>query len=103
MAVLHVTKDEFETEVLQAKKPVLVDFFADWCGPCQMVAPLVEQLAAETESVGVVKVNIDEEPELAQRYKVTSIPTFMLFKNGEAVKTEIGALPKAELQKLIAE
>lgn len=103
MAVLHVTTDNFEAEVLQADQPVLVDFFADWCGPCQMVGPLVEQLSEEVDNVKFVKVNIDEEPSLAQQYKVASIPTFLLVRDGQVVKTEVGALPKPALQKFIEE
>lgn len=101
MAALHVTKENFDMEVLQADKPVLVDFWASWCGPCQMVGPLVEQLSEEVTSVKFVKVNVDEEPELARQFKVESIPTFVLIQNGEVVKTEVGALPKAMLQKMI--
>lgn len=101
MAALHVTKENFDMEVLQADKPVLVDFWASWCGPCQMVGPLVEQLSEEVASVKFVKVNVDEEPELARQFKVESIPTFVLIQNGEVVKTEVGALPKAMLQKMI--
>lgn len=103
MAVLHVSKDNFETEVLQADKPVLVDFFADWCGPCQMVGPLVEQLSEEMDTVKFVKVNIDEEVELRDQYKVMQIPTFLLIRDGQVVKTEVGALPKPTLQKFIEE
>lgn len=103
MATVHVTTKEFEAEVLRADKPVLVDFWAAWCGPCQMVGPLVEQLSEETDAVKFVKVNIDEETELQMQYNVQSIPTFLLFKNGEVVKREVGALPKAQLQKLIEE
>lgn len=101
MAALHVTKDNFDLEVLQADKPVLVDFWASWCGPCQMVGPLVEQLSEEMDSVKFVKVNIDEEPELAGRYHVASIPTFLLVKKGAVVKTEVGALPKQTLKNMI--
>ena len=103
MAVLHVTTDNFEAEVLQADQPVLVDFFADWCGPCQMVGPLVEQLSEEMDTVKFVKVNIDEEVELRDQYKVMQIPTFLLIRDGQVVKTEVGALPKPTLQKFIEE
>lgn len=103
MAVLHVTTDNFEAEVLQADQPVLVDFFADWCGPCQMVGPLVEQLSEEMDTVKFVKVNIDEEVELRDQYKVMQIPTFLLIRDGQVIKTEVGALPKPTLQKFIEE
>lgn len=103
MAALHVKTDNFDKEVLQADKPVLVDFFATWCGPCQMVGPLVEQLSEEMSGVKFVKVNIDEEPELAARYQVESIPTFLLVKNGKVLKREIGALPKQALKQMLEE
>lgn len=103
MAALHVTKSNFEAEVLQADQPVLVDFWASWCGPCQMVGPLVEQLSEEMDSVKFVKVNIDEEPELAGQYMVSSIPTFLLVKNGTVVRTEVGALPKQALKQMLEE
>ncbi len=103
MAALHVKADNFETEVLQADQPVLVDFWAAWCGPCQMVGPLVEQLSEEMSGIKFVKVNIDEEPELAGRYQVESIPTFLLIKDGKVVKREVGALPKQLLKQMLEE
>ncbi len=103
MAVIHVGANEFEQEVLRSDKPVLVDFWASWCGPCQMVGPLVEQLAEEVDTVKFVKVNVDENPELARAYKVFHIPMFVLFKNGDIVKKQEGALPKNEIKKLIEE
>lgn len=103
MAAIHVGADEFEQVVLKSDKPVLVDFWASWCGPCQMVGPLVEQLSEEIDTVTFVKVNVDENPELAREYKVVSIPMFILFKNGEAVKKQIGALPKSEIKKFVEE
>lgn len=103
MAVLHVTKENFEAEVLQADKPVLVDFWAAWCGPCQMVGPLVDQLSEEMDSVKFVKVNVSEQPELAGKYGVESIPTFLLIQNGTVVRTEVGALPKPALKKMLEE
>lgn len=101
MAVIHATTDSFEQEVLQAKGAVLVDFWATWCGPCQMVGPIVEQLAEEQSEVKIVKVNVDQAQEIAGRYGVLSIPTFVLFKDGKEVRREVGALPKAALRKLI--
>lgn len=101
MAALHVKTDNFDAEVLQADQPVLVDFWAAWCGPCQMVGPLVEQLSEEMSGVKFVKVNIDEEPELAARYQVESIPTFLLLKGGKVVKREVGALPKQLLKQML--
>ena len=101
MAVIHATTDSFEQEVLQAKGAVLVDFWATWCGPCQMVGPIVEQLAEEQSEVKIVKVDVDQAQEIAGRYGVLSIPTFVLFKDGKDVRHEVGALPKAALRKLI--
>ena len=95
------TTDNFETEVLKAEKPVLVDFYADWCGPCKMMAPAVEALANEQDEVTVGKLNVDFAPELARAYKVMSIPTLILFKNGEAVEKRIGVQSKAEQEALI--
>lgn len=103
MAVLQVTAETFDAEVLQAEKPVLVDFWAAWCGPCQMAAPIVEQLSEEQTRIKVVKVNVDDAGSIAQRYKVMSIPTFILFRNGEELRREQGVLPKEALQKMIDE
>ena len=86
MSVLHLTKENFEQEVLQAKEPVLVDFWASWCGPCQMVGPVVEEVAGEVTDAKICKVNVDEQPELARQFRVMSIPTLMVFKNGSAVQ-----------------
>lgn len=95
---LKLTKQNFETEVLQAEVPVLVDFYADWCGPCKMMAPVVEKLAEEfAGQVKVFKVNVDEESELAQKYRVVSIPTFLIFKDGEVKATNVGAMSAAQL------
>ena len=103
MATIHVTADNFETEVLKAEQPVLVDFFATWCGPCQMVGPIVEQLSEEVPTVKFAKVNVEEAPEVAKQFHVSAVPTFVLVKNGQAVKTEEGALPKAALKKMLEE
>ena len=101
MEILHVTEANFDSQVLQADKPVLVDFWATWCGPCQMMGPVVEELAGETPDVKVCKINIDEEMEIAQRFRVMTIPTFMAFKNGESVGKQIGAVPKSALLDLV--
>ena len=93
-----VTDSSFEKEVLRAKGPVLVDFWAEWCGPCKMIAPFLEDLAADKAGqLTVAKVDIDENPQAPTKYRVQSIPTMILFKDGKAVATKIGALPKSKL------
>lgn len=102
MAEMKITSENFEKEVLKSELPVLVDFFADWCGPCKMLAPELAMLAKEREgSVKVGKVNVDEESELAAKFGIMSIPAVILFQNGKAVQTAIGFRPKAELEKLL--
>lgn len=95
MSVVKLTKDSFAQEVLQSDKKVLVDFYADWCGPCQMMGPVIEEIAGERADIKVCKVNIDEEMEIAQQYGVMSIPTFIVFKDGEIYKKDLGAKPKS--------
>ena len=98
MAVITVDNNNFEKEVLQSNTPVFIDFWATWCGPCRMMAPVVEELAQSMgEVVKVCKIDIDQNPELAEKYGVMSIPTFILFENGKAVKQMTGARPKSEL------
>ena len=102
MEILTVTKDNFEQEVLGSDLPVLVDFWASWCGPCRMFSPIVDEFAEENEGkVKVGKINVDEEQELAARYGVMSIPTTILFKGGEAVSTLVGVQPKETLEELL--
>ena len=104
MAEIIITSKNFEAEVLQSKLPVLLDFWASWCGPCRMLAPELEKLALEKEGELIVgKVNVDEEGELAARFGIMSIPTVMLFQEGKPVRTAIGYRPKEELEKLLTE
>ncbi len=93
-----VTEQTFENEVLGAGQPVLVDFWAEWCGPCHAIAPVLDQIASERSELKVVKLNIDEEPAVAQRYGVMSIPTLILFKDGEPAAAAVGAMPKSMLE-----
>ena len=102
MAEITLTSANFQAEVLDSPLPVLVDFWATWCGPCRMVAPIVAEIAAEKAGViKVGKVNVDEEPGLAGRYGISSIPTLMLFKNGQPVDTMVGARPKAQIEQML--
>ena len=103
MATNVVTDDSFETDVLKASEPVVVDFWAEWCGPCKMIAPSLEEISAEMEGkIKVAKLNIDENPELAARYGVRSIPTLTMFKAGEVADMKVGALPKSALSSWIS-
>ena len=101
MSIVHVTNENFEELVLKAENKVLLDFWATWCGPCQMIAPVLEEIAAENESVTVAKVNVDEEMELAMQFGITSIPTLIVMDKGQAVAKMIGFRPKADIEKLL--
>jgi thioredoxin 1 len=94
----QVTDDNFTAEVLEAEGPVLVDFWAPWCGPCRVVAPVLEEIASERQDLKIVKLNTDENPQISAQYQVLSIPTMILFKGGQPVKTVIGAYPKKKLE-----
>ncbi len=102
MTVKHISIEQYNNEILKSDKLVLIDFFADWCGPCKMLAPVIEQVAQENSDVEVVKVNVDEVAELAAMYKVASIPTLVFLKNGELVKEHVGFASKAEINGMIA-
>ena len=102
MAELTVTKDNFEKEVLESPVPVLVDFWAPWCGPCRMLAPVIEEIAEEYEGkIKVGKINVDQEGSLAMQFNVASIPTLILFKNGEIADTAVGFMPKEEIEEML--
>ena len=101
MKVLHINKDNFHNEVLNSEKPVLLDFFASWCGPCRMVGPILDEIAQEREDIKVCKVDIDEQPELASRYRIMSVPTLMVLKGGNIVDQSIGAKPKHQILAMV--
>ena len=101
MAVITITKENFETEVLKSAQPVLLDFWAAWCGPCRMLSPVVDEVAEERTDVKVGKVNVDEQMELAMRFQVSSIPMLVVFKDGKAVAKSVGYRPKAEIAAMV--
>ena len=101
MSVVHITKANFEEMVLNSQKKVLLDFWAPWCGPCQMIGPIVEEIAQEREDITVGKINVDEEMELAVQFGVTSIPMLLVMEGGQVVNKAIGYRPKADIEKLL--
>ena len=101
MSAILVNKNNFQEEVLNSDKPVLVDFWAPWCGPCRMVLPIIEEIAEENEDIKVVKINVDEDPELANQFGVMTIPTLYVFKNGGAVNHRSGAMPKEQILAMV--
>ena len=101
MKALHINKDNFHKEVLDSEKPVLLDFFASWCGPCRMVGPILDEIAEEREDIKVCKVDIDEQPELASRYRIMSVPTILVLKDGQIVDQSIGAKPKHQILAMV--
>ena len=101
MSVLHITKENFENEVLKSDRPVLLDFWASWCGPCRMVSPIVDEIAEETTDKKVCKINVDEQPELAQAFGVMSIPTLVVMKDGEVVGQSVGVKSKEAILQML--
>ena len=101
MSVLTITKENFDQQVLQNTKPVLLDFWASWCGPCRMLSPVVDEIAQDNDAIAVGKINVDEQPELASQFGVMSIPTLMVFKDGKAVNTSVGVVPKAKILEML--
>jgi thioredoxin 1 len=101
MSIVTITKDNFDSEVIKSEKPVLLDFWASWCGPCKMVSPIVDEIASENANIKVGKINIDEEMELAQNYKIMSIPTLMVFKDGKVHNTTVGVQSKKNILGLL--
>lgn len=101
MAALHITKENFENEVLKSDKPVLVDFWAAWCGPCQMLLPVIEELSNEVSNAKICKVNVDEQPELAAQFKIMTIPTLLVIKDGQVDSTSIGVKSKKAIVEML--
>ena len=101
MSIVHITTENFEAIVNQTEKPVLIDFWATWCGPCRMIAPIIEEIAAQRDDVIVGKIDVDQEIDLALKFRVNSIPTLLLMKNGEVAATMVGYRPKADVLKLL--
>ena len=101
MSALNITKENFQREILESEKPVLVDFFASWCGPCQSLMPVIDEIASERSDIKVAKINVGEEKDLARKYRVMSVPTLLVVKNGEIVNRSLGVLPKNEVLSLI--
>ena len=101
MGVVHITKENFQSLVKESEKDVLIDFWATWCGPCKMIAPIVEEIAAQRDDIVVGKIDVDQEMELAVQFGITSIPTLIVMKNGEKAATMVGYRPKADILKLL--
>jgi len=102
MSVITVTKDNYEKEVVQSPVPVLIDFWASWCGPCRMLSPVIDEIADEVSDKKICKINVDEQPELAQKFGVMSIPTLVVMKSGEVVNKSLGVQPKGSVLSMLA-
>ena len=102
MRVEKISSKEFSVEVLQSREPVLIDFYTDWCGPCKMLSPIIDEVAQENDDIKVVKVNVDESLDIALEYKVMSIPTLVVIKNGQEVARSIGVIDKSEIKNMLA-
>ena len=101
MSIINLTKDSYHNEVMETEKVLVIDFWATWCGPCKMMAPVVEEVAKDYPDVKVCKVNVDEEPELSNAFKIVSIPTIVVIKNGEIIDSVVGYRPKEDIEKII--
>ena len=101
MSIIHVNKENFQQEVLQSDKPVLIDFWANWCGPCRMIAPIIEEIAQEREDIKVVKIDVDEAQDLAIQYQIMSIPTLLVVEKGKVVNQSIGVKPKDKILEML--
>lgn len=101
MSVLTITKENYESEVLQSDKPVLLDFWASWCGPCRMVSPIIDEIANENSDIKVGKINVDEQPDLAKNFRVMSIPTLVAMKDGQVLKTTVGVQSKSAILDMV--
>lgn len=101
MSIINLTKDSYHNEVMETEKVVVIDFWATWCGPCKMMAPVVEEVAKDYPDVKVCKVNVDEEPELSNAFKIVSIPTIVVIKNGDIIDSVVGYRPKEDIEKII--
>lgn len=101
MSIINLTKDSYHNEVMKTEKVVVIDFWATWCGPCKMMTPVVEEVAKDYPDVKVCKVNVDEEPELSNAFKIVSIPTIVVIKNGEIIDSVVGYRPKEDIEKII--
>ncbi len=101
MSIINLTKDSYHNEVMETEKVVVIDFWATWCGPCKMMAPVVEEVSKDYPDVKVCKVNVDEEPELSNAFKIVSIPTIVVIKNGEIIDSVVGYRPKEDIEKII--